>query len=168
MLNIILVGTIEEDLKEIGLALSQRLDFFYLNCEDMISYSLFDENKMKLVCGNAYAIEQEKKVVESLNNYEKTIISMKAETFSNNQSVISKNNLIIYLRQTPSQFNKRIESMKKAGISQEKLNGYEIAQIVFKERDNYLKKNCNFSLKYDISKVEDLINALESQIMELK
>lgn len=168
MSNIILVGIIEEDLKQVGLALAQKLDFFYLNCEDMISYSLFDEEKMEKLCGKPYAIQQEKKVVESLNTYEKTIVSMKCETFSNNFNVISTNNIVIYLRQTPSQFNKRIESLKKSGISQEKLGYYEIAQIVFKERDNYLKKNCNFFLKYDISKLDDLIETLESLITETK
>ena len=43
MSNIVLVGAIDEDLKQIGLAFAQKLDFFYLNCEDMIAYSLFDE-----------------------------------------------------------------------------------------------------------------------------
>lgn len=168
MSNIVLVGTIEEDLKQVGLALAQRLDFFYLNCEDMISYSLFDEEKMKKVCGIGYFEEQEKKVISGLNLYERTIISMNCETFSNNVDEISQNNIIIYLRQTPSQFNKRLESLKKSGISKELLNSYEIAQIVFKERDNYLKKNCNFFVKYDISKLDDLIETLESLISELK
>ena len=41
-------------------------------------------------------------------------------------------------------------------------------QLVFKERDNYLKKNCNFFVKYDISKLDDLIETLESLTSELK
>ena len=98
MSNIVLVGAIDEDLKQIGLAFAQKLDFFYLNCEDMIAYSLFDEEKMKKVCGIKYAEEQEKKVISGLNLYEKTIISMNCETYSNNIDAISQNNIVIYLR----------------------------------------------------------------------
>lgn len=168
MSNIVLVGAIDEDLKQIGLAFAQKLDFFYLNCEDMIAYSLFDEEKMKKVCGIKYAEEQEKKVISGLNLYEKTIISMNCETYLNNIDAISQNNIVIYLRQTPSQFNKRLESLKKFGISKQLLGKYEIMQLVFKERDNYLKKNCNFFVKYDISKLDDLIETLESLTSELK
>ena len=95
-----------------------------------MDYTAYEE-KMKKVCGIGYFEEQEKKVISGLNLYEKTIISMNCETYSNNIDAISQNNIVIYLRQTPSQFNKRLESLKKSGISKELLNRYEIAQIVF-------------------------------------
>ena len=168
MFNVLLVGLIEIDLKKIGLMLSQRLDFYYLNCEELISYSLFDKEKMEQVCGVDYLCREERKVVYGLNSFERTVISMTYETFSNNFDAISSSNLIVYLRQTEGQFNKRIEDLTKTGIEEEKLHNYEITRLVFTQRDNFLKKNCNIVAKYDISKLEQLIKNIENELMERK
>ena len=166
MNNVLLVGLIEEDLKKIGLLLAQRLEFFYLNSEEMISYSLFDKAKMEKVCGINYMKEEERKVVFGLNTFERTVLSMSYETFSNNFDAISSSNTIIYLRQTEGQFNKRVEELLNSGIETENLHNYEISRLVFNQRDNFLKKNCNLIVKYDISKLDSLIENLEDQILE--
>ena len=168
MNNVLLVGLVESDLKKIGLILAERLEFFYLNCEDMISYSLFDKIEMGKICGIEYQKEEERKVVLGLNSFERTIISMSYETFSNNFSAISSSNFIIYLRQTQSVYNRRIENLKNSGIEMDYLNNYEISKLVFNQRDNFLKKNCNLIVKYDISKLDKLINEIEYNIMEQK
>ena len=168
MFNVLIVGLLEGDLKTIGLNLAERLDFFYLNSEDMISYSLYDKVEMGKVCGLKYQKEEERKVIFGLNSFERTVISMSYETFSNNIDSISSSNCIFYLRQTQNVFNKRLEEIKKNCINDEKINKYEISQLVFKQRDNYLKKNCNFVIKYDITKLVKLIDEIEYKIMEQK
>lgn len=167
MQNVLLVGLIDRDVKEIALILSERINFFYLNCEDMIVYSLLEPKKMEAVCGKQYLDEQEKLVVSSLNSYENTLISMSYETFANNLSVISQSNLIVYLRLTELAFAKRFEEIKKNGTQQE-IEKLEISKIVFKERENFLKRNCKLTCKYDISKLENSIKLIQEKILEQK
>lgn len=164
MKNVLLVGLINEDLKKIGLALSCKLDYFYLNTEDMLSYSILDRIEMEKVCGADYLSNEEKKIIYNLNGYENTIISMTNETFSNNYDVISSSNNVIYLRLTQKQFEKRIDELEKSGIDDDFLNNYELTKIVFNERDKYLKKSSNATINYDIKKLDDVVNNLEKLI----
>lgn len=167
MQNVLLVGLVNRDVKEIAMKLAERIGFFYLNCEDMIVYSLLEPKKMEDVCGKEYLQKQEKLVVSSLNSYEKTVISMNYETFANNFDAISKSNLIVYLQQSKSAFSKRLCEIKKIGTQQE-IGNLEISKIVFSEREKYLKKNCNVIYRYDILDLENSVNSLEELILEKK
>ena len=164
MKNIFLIGFIKEDLSVVGQALCEKLDFFYLNAEEMIKYSLGEKDKIKEICGIDYLNQEERKVVYSLNGFERTVASMAYETFVNNLEAISSSNIIIYLRQTKGKFLKRVESLIKTEIPNENLNNYLINEIVFEQRDKFLKKNCNLTIKYDISKLSELISEIEKQL----
>ncbi|MGN0748235.1 MAG: hypothetical protein ACI4L1_00935 [Christensenellales bacterium] len=167
MKNVLLIGLINEDLKKIGLALSNELDFFYLNTEDLLTYSIIDKIEMERVCGADYLSNEEKKIIYNLNGFEKTLISMNNETFSNNIDVIISNNfIIIYLRLTQKKFEKRVKELKISGMDGEFLNNYELTKIVFDERDKYLKKSSNLTIPYEISKLDELIKILAKIIME--
>lgn len=164
MSNILLVGLLNDELKEIGLALAERLKFFYLNCEELISYSLIDIVEMEKVCGIEYLRNQEKKVVYSLNSYERTIISMTYETFSNNFEVISNANKIIYVRISAKEFSKKLKFIKKDDIDYKNKHNYEISELVFFERDKFIKNHCDLIVKYNSNNKNNLINIIEKQI----
>lgn len=165
MHNIILVGFVNEDLKKIGLKLSNKLNFFYLNCEEMIKYSLMDTQKMKKICGMNYLAKQENKIVKSLSDYERTIITMNYQTFKDNMDAISTNKITIYMRLTQIQLKKRIESMIKEENCDDFVTGeLEIANLVFEERDKFLKKNCDFEIKYGIPSIDQVIEAIIEKV----
>ena len=140
MKNVFIIGCINEDLKIIGQELSNKLDYYYLNLENLIDYSLVNKLEMERVCGLDYLKNEEKKLVFSLNSYERTVVSISYETFTNNLEAISSSNLLVYLRQTKGKFIKRVENLKKSGIENENLNNYVLDEIVFDERDKILKK----------------------------
>ena len=165
MKNIFLIGFIKEDLSIVGQALCEKLDFFYLNAEEMIEYSLVRKNhEIKEICGIDYLNQEEKKVIYSLNGFERTVVSMGYETFINNFEAISSSNVIIYLRQTKGKFLKRVENLIKSGIENDNLNNYLINEIVYDQRDKLLKKNCSLTIKYDISKLNEIISEIEKQL----
>ena len=166
MKNVVIIGFINEDMQKIGQELANKLDFYYLDIEKLIEYSLGNKLEMENVCGLEYLKNEEKKIVYSINSYERTVVSISYETFINNLDAISSSNVLIYLRQTKMQFSKRIKNLRESGIENENLNNYLISEIAFEERDKLLKKNCNFAIRYDISKLNDLISNIENYLTE--
>ena len=82
--NIILVGLSNEFVKFGANLLAEKLGYYNLDVDSMLEYTLMDRIKMKQVCGVKYLDEQEKKVIKSLNDYEKTVMSIKLDTFAAN------------------------------------------------------------------------------------
>ena len=166
MKNVFIIGFINEDLEKIGQELANKLDYYYLNLENLIDYSLGNKLEVEKKCGIEYLNKEQKKLVYSSNSYERTIVSISYETFINNLDAISSSNVLIYVRQTKMQFLKRIQHLQKSGIENENLNNYLLTEIAFEERDKLMKKNCNFAIKYDISKLNDLIQNIENYLLE--
>ncbi len=186
--NIILVSLVDSQLEEIGKSLAQKLDFFYLNMEALIDYELCDKEKMLDVCGIDYMSKKEAKVVRDVNYYEKTVITMTYNTFSNNITSILSKNKIIYLKVTKAQLRKEIEKIEDTKIinvkeeQTEKLNDnngniedkmilltkLNIADLVFNERDKFLNINCNLTVKYDILNVDKTVGRIYQTIIDNK
>jgi hypothetical protein len=179
---------VDSQLEEIGKSLAQKLDFFYLNMEALIDYELCDKEKMLDVCGIDYMSKKEAKVVRDVNYYEKTVITMTYNTFSNNITSILSKNKIIYLKVTKAQLRKEIEKIEDTKIinvkeeQTEKLNDnngniedkmilltkLNIADLVFNERDKFLNINCNLTVKYDILNVDKTVGRIYQTIIDNK
>lgn len=170
--NYVLINIANINVKKFSLSLSEKLGYYYLNIEDLVDYSLFDKEKMVDICGINYMKKEEKKIINSINSYEKTIASMNYETFSNNVENINKNNKIIYLNihkiQLEEELNKLEESVKKQkSVSSKKsimISNFKKALIVFEERDKFIRKNCDIEVKYDISNIEEAVNSIYKTI----
>lgn len=170
--NYILVNIANIDIKKISLLLAEKLGYYYLNIEDLIDYSLFDKEKMADICGIDYMKTEERKVINSINSYERIVVSMNYETFSSNLENINKNNKIIYLniekKQLEAEFNRLKKSAEKLkSVSSKKstiISNLSMALIVFEERDKFLKKNCDIEAKYVISNIEETVNSIYKTI----
>lgn len=169
--NLILISLINDNIKELSLELAKKLNFFYLNTEDLIDYSLLDKEKMKNICGLKYLENKEKKIVESINSYEQTIVSMNHRTFIKNYSLIKKKNKIIYLQITKNDLEEKINTLKTKALNVSASSqiiasfaNLNLDLIVFEERDKFFEKNCDFVVRYDISNIEETVNKILNTI----
>jgi shikimate kinase len=161
--NYILINLANINIKTLSLSLSEKLGYYYLNVEDLIDYSLFDKEKMIDVCGIDYMEREKKKVINSINGYEKSITSMNYETFSNNVENINKNNKIIYLNIDKNQLQEELNKLKQKRVTAKNSNmiaNITKALIVFEEREKFIRKNCDIEVKYDISNIGETVNSI--------
>lgn len=170
--NYILVNIANIDVKKIALILTKKLGYYYLNTEELIDYKLFDKDKMAEVCGLDYMDKEQKKVIKSINSYEKTIISMNYETFSSNIQNIEQKSQVIYLEFSKKQLQEEYDRLKKVVDSQKTvsakksvaLSNLSMGILVFEERDKFLKKNCKIAVKCDISNIDETVNSILTKI----
>lgn len=157
--NVLLVGLSSGFIRYIASQLADKLDFYYLDIDNLLEYSLLDRVKMKQVCGAKYLDEQEKRVIKSLNDYEKTVMSIKLETFIANKKSISNKNLTIYIAFEENQ----IENLNQLLPSEFKTE-IVLNDLLFEEHDNFLKKNCDIVVKCDINNIDESLNKIISII----
>ena len=96
--NILIVGLSDDFGRLFSSLLADKLDFYYLDVESLLEYSIMDRLKMEKVCGVKYLDEQEKKVIKSINDYQKTVISMKLDLFIGHLKNILSGNILVYLK----------------------------------------------------------------------
>ena len=157
--NIILVGLSNEFVKFGANLLAEKLGYYNLDVDSMLEYTLMDRIKMKQVCGVKYLDEQEKKVIKSLNDYEKTVMSIKLDTFAANVKSLQDNNMLVYLS-----FNKKqVKDLNKL-LTNEFKTEITLNDLLFQEHDKYLKKNCDIILKCDINNIDESFNELIERI----
>lgn len=160
--NILIVGLSDDFVRLFSSLLADKLDFYYLDVESLLEYSIMDRLKMEKVCGVRYLDEQEKKVIKSINDYQKTVISMKLDLFIGHLKNILSNNILVYLK-----FDKTdVQNLNKL-LKSKSLNEVVLNDLVFEERDKYLKKNCEIVLDCDIFNIENSINILVEKIINL-
>ena len=94
--NIVLVSLSDSFTKRVAFALSEQLDMFNLNCQDMIVYDLINPKEILEKCGIEYLQKREKGVVESCSTYLNTCISIDYELILKYANLFNKS-LIIYL-----------------------------------------------------------------------
>lgn len=157
--NVLLVGLSSEFVRYFASQLAEKLEFYYLDIDNLLEYSLMDRIKMKQICGTKYLDEQEKKVLKSLNDYEKTIMSIKLESFIANKKILANKNLTIYLSVEKNQINDLNKFLLNEFKTENVLN-----DLLFDEYDNFLKKNCEIIIKCDINNIEESLNELILQI----
>lgn len=171
--NLIFVSLFNINIKKLFLLVSKKTELYYLNIEELIEYSLLDKSKMIDVCGIDYMEKEENKIVSSINQYENTIVSMDFETFSRNLKSIDRNkNRIVYLRTSKRQLEEEYIHLKKVVDNQKSmytkksvmLSNLGRSLIVFKERDELIKKNCDLLIKYDISNIKETANLIVEKI----
>lgn len=171
--NFILITLADMEIKNISSLLAKKLEYYYLNTEELIDYELYDKKKMFEVCGVDYLNNQLKKILKTVNEFENSVISMSYTTYSNNYKIIDrKKSKIIYLEtskeQLENEYNKLKEKLEvQKSMSTRKTNllsNLGIALMVFDERDKFLKKNCDFEVKYDISNMTDTVKEIMGKI----
>lgn len=172
--NYILVSLMDINMEKISSQLAKKLNYYYLNIEELIDYQLIDKEKMIDVCGIEYTEKARNKVIKSINTYENSIISMNYETFSSYHSGINRNNKIIYLKVRKEQIKKEYDRLNKE-IKTERMpkdksilvSNLGISLMVYEERDKFIRKNCDYEVKCDISNIEKTISEI-LKILEVR
>ncbi|MDD4110108.1 MAG: shikimate kinase [Clostridia bacterium] len=171
--NFILITLVDMEIKNVSSLLSKKLEYYYLNTEELIDYELYDKKKMFDICGVDYLDNQLKKILKNINDFENSVISMSYTTYSNNFSIIDRNkSKVIYLKTTKkqleSEYNKVKENVEvQKNISTKNttlLSNLGIALMVFNERDKFIRKNCDFEVNYDISNIEKTVKEIMEKI----
>ena len=160
--NILIVGLSDDFVRLFSSALADRLDLYYLDIEKLLEYSIMDRLKMQQVCGVRYLDEQERKVIKSVNDYQNTVISIKLDLFAQHLENILNSSFLVYLKFEKSEIKKLNELLKSKSLNEVVLN-----DLVFEERDKFLKKNCDIVLNCDILNIESGIDKLIKKITKL-
>lgn len=141
--NLIIVGFDDEKINQICILLTNYLDLYFLYLEDLIEYSIMDKVKMNKLCGEEYLKKMENSVINSLSDYENSIINPGAERFISNKEKF-EDVIKIYIR--PKE-KPKIKPLKYA----------------IDEMQDILQKSCNIVLEDDenIDKIiEEIIENL--------
>ena len=163
--NIALICLLPNYSKNISKLLSDKLDMFYVNVEEMVDFELGDLehilNTLGERDGRKFIRDSENKIIKNVSNFENTIISINPITMFANRNFdrISKTSYIVYLQIAPKFFKIRAQETADE-ISESMLN------IAFTERDKmYVDRsdivvNCSsYKTSKAVKKVVSSINS---------
>lgn len=161
--NIALICLLDNYSKSVSKLLSERLEMFYVNVDEMVEFELGDEEHITKTLGDEagqkYIQESENKVVKNVAGFENTVISLNPTTmFSNdNFEIIANTSYVIYLQIAPKFFEAR------AKFSADVID--DLNDICFTDRDKlYVEKsdivlNCStFKEQKAVKKLLKVIN----------
>lgn len=152
--NIIIIGIDYKYNLNIAQLLSESIDMYFLDVEELVNYNLFSKSEMLEKCGIEYLTKQETSVIKSCADYENTIMCMPYSYFFRNKMYTNflDNSYIIYLY-----FSKKT-LLKKKDLSKT----FNTDMIVFEERDNNLNNICNKKINVSNKKNETIVNEILS------
>lgn len=155
--NILIVGLIDEFNKNIAYEVSNRLGVYFLDIKDLIEYEITDRQNMIDLCGIEYLEKQEYKIINSVTGFENTIITISNEIFTkwDAYNIFNDSCIILYLRLSENEIN---EYFTANG------NKFNLNQIVFKDRDDYLTSNSKITINVKINSPEKAIKDIIKQI----
>ena len=96
-INIVLVSLNDKFCKAVGQSLSETLDMFNANCEEMIIYDMANPKDVISKCGVEYFKKREFSVVRNCSEYHNTVLSIGFDHFKSYNDLF-KNSLIIYIK----------------------------------------------------------------------
>ncbi len=139
--NIALICLLDNYNKEVAEILSEKLELFFVNIDEMVEFELGDADHILNTLGSEegadYIKKCEDKIVGNVANFENTIISLNPTTmFSNeNYEKISNTSFVIYLQISPKFFEAR------AKYSADVIDK-DLTEINFTDRDKlYVEKS---------------------------
>lgn len=124
--NIAILCLSNNYVKYLGKKLSDDLDMFFANIGDILEYNLINENMLE-TAGKKYFDEQQERIINSVCQYENTIICGKFEILINNVDRLKNNSLLIYLKLD----KKTIEKYEK----NDKNTEFFLKEITFEQED---------------------------------
>lgn len=111
--NIALICLLENYATEVAELLSEKLEMFFVNIEEMVEFELGDAEHINATLGDKEGAEFikkcEDKVVNNVAGFENTVICLSPDTLFSNQNyeILSQTSYIIYLQIAPKFFEKR-------------------------------------------------------------
>jgi len=139
--NIALICLLENYASEVAKILSEKLEMFFVNVDEMVEFELGDIDNINATLGDTegaeYISKCEDKVVKTVAGFENTIICLTPATLFNNDNyeALAESSYIIYLQIAPTAMEKR------AKFSADVIDR-EFSEINFTDRDKmYVEKS---------------------------
>lgn len=159
--NICIIGLATNFTKTISKLLSDKLEMFYADVNDLLNFDLLDIKEVEKVSGKDYILKQETSKVKTVSTYENTIITVSYNSLVQNENYefFKPNTLIIYAKLTPILYEQ--------AIKQDKLtkNQRIIATAVFSDRNKFCEKISNLTVELkslnENEEVENLIASIK-------
>lgn len=156
--SVFFVGFDYQLIKKISMQVSDSLDMYFLDINDLIAYNIKKSDVIEKI-GIEYYDKEIKKIVLSACSYENTIVNIPYDLFSQKDyyTKITQNNFVVYIRQD-------IENLqnKNQNISDKKM---DVALLVFEELDKIIIKNSNKVV--DFKNYQDVIKVLSKILKNL-
>lgn len=139
--NIALICLLDNYNKEVANLLSERLEMFCVNIDEMVEFELGDGEHIMATLGDKEGLDYikkcEDKIVKNVAGFENTVISLNPSTMFGNQNfeTITETSYVIYLQIAPKFFEARA---KYSGDMLDK----DLNEINFTDRDKlYVEKS---------------------------
>lgn len=134
--NICLFSIAKQFSDDISKDLSEKMDVFYANFDEIAEFELMDMNRMEEVCGRDYLAKREFSIIKRICTYENTLINMNYSMLNDekNLNIIKDNCLLIYLKLNKDRYKKEIQKdCLSAGATAMNID-------IFEERDKLCEK----------------------------
>ncbi len=161
--NIALICLLDNYSKNVSKLLSERLEMFYVDVEEMVQFELGDQQHILKTLGEQegkkYIEDCEARVVKNVTSFENTIVCINPTTmFSNdNFEQIIKSCYVVYLQISPKYFEQRC---KYSGDYVDE----ELANIAFTDRDKNYVQNSDIVLNCSTFKEQKTVKKLLKSI----
>ncbi len=169
--NIALICLLNNYNKEVANILSEKLEMFFVNIDEMVEFELGDADRILETLGDKEGLEYikkcEDKIVANVANFDNTIISLNPTTMFSNQNFekISETSYVIYLQIAPKYFEARAKY--SADVLDKELN-----EVNFTDRDKlYVEKSdmvLNCSTLREQKAVQKLTKIIKKFFKKLK
>lgn len=141
--NICIIGLATNFTKAISKLLSDKLEMFYADVNDLLKFDLLDIKEVEKVSGKDYILKQETSKVKTVSTYENTVITVSYNSLVQNKNYefFKPNTLVIYAKLTPMLYEQ--------AIKQDKLtkNQRTIATTVFSDRNKFCEQISNLTVE---------------------
>lgn len=165
--NILLVSLDYDFTKAVAIKLANYFDMHYLDIKDLIEYSLMDRENMKLKCGLEYVEKEEQKILNSVRDYENSVINFPYSLYmkNNNNLYLSDNAITIFIKINENLLY-NLNSKKEIGkqLTVELITQNELSEMLEK------KTECCVSIKTidEIECVNNIIEKLKETLLKLE
>lgn len=161
--NIAFICLLENYAKNVAKILSEKLEMFYVDVEEMVQFELGDAEHVRSTLGDEagakYIHECETKVVKNVTTFDNTIIVIRPEHMfdGDNFDKIASTSYVVYLQISPKYFEQRC---KYSGDYVDE----SLTDIAFSERDKYFVEKSDIVLNCSAYKEAKAVKKLTKAI----
>lgn len=142
--NIVLVSLHGDLAKKSAKQLSDKLDMYFLDAEELLKYNLQNETEIKKICGEKYLKKLKTKVLSSVYDYENSLVHLPIALFLEDQNAekLRKKSNIVYLQILKKDFKNFLLKGKNALSKTE-----EVEFLAFDFRNEFCQKHSDIIVR---------------------
>jgi shikimate kinase len=160
--NICIIGLATNFTKTVAKALSDKLEMFYADINDLLKFDLLDIEEAEKKCGKAYITKLEKNKIKTVAGYNNTIITVNYSSLTSEENIkhIRKNAIIIYLKLSKTEYEQKLKT-ENLSPSKETL-----FLSVFNDRDFISSKICDLIINCKTLTNEQIVDLIIKSVLK--